>query len=128
MIAIDTNVLVRVIVEDTGQPEQTKIARDLVENAEKVYLTQIVQIECAWVLAKVYKIDRASLLAVLEHLLANSAFILQRSERFKTAIDLFRLGHADFADCLILTESSYLDAVLYTFDKRLGRHSNTRLL
>ncbi len=128
MIAIDTNVLVRVIVDDTGQPEQTKIARDLVENAQKVYLTQIVQIECAWVLAKIYKVDNASLLAVLEHLLINSAFILQRPEQFKTAIDLFREGHADFADCLILTESSCLDAVLYTFDKRLGRHSNTRLL
>lgn len=128
MIAIDTNVLVRVIVEDTGQPEQTKIARDLVENAQKVYLTQIVQIECTWVLAKVYKIDRATLLAVLEHLRVNSAFILQRPEEFKAAINLFRLGHADFADCLILSESSYLDAVLYTFDKRLGRHSNTRLL
>ena len=30
MIAIDTNVLVRVIVEDTGQSEQTNIARELV--------------------------------------------------------------------------------------------------
>jgi len=128
VIAIDTNVLVRVIVEDTGQPEQTKIARDLVENAQKVYLSQIVQVECAWVLAKVYKIDNASLLMVLEHFLINSAFILQRPEQFKTAIDLFRQGHADFADYLILTESSCLDMVLYTFDKRLGRHSNTRLL
>ncbi len=128
MIAIDTNVLVRVIVEDTGQPEQTKIARDWVEKAQKVYLSQIVQVECTWVLAKVYKIDNTSLLAVFEHLLINPAFILQHPEHFKTAIDLFRLGHADFADCLILTESSYLDAVLYTFDKRLGRHSNTRLL
>jgi predicted nucleic-acid-binding protein len=118
-------VLVRVIVEDIGQPEQTKIARDLVENAQKVYLSQIVQIECTWVLAK---IDNASLLRVLEHLLINPAFILQHSEHFKTAIDLFRLGHADFADCLIVTESSYLDTVLYTFDKRLARHSNTRLL
>lgn len=128
MIAIDTNVLVRVIVEDTGQPEQTKIARDLVENAQNVYLSQIVQIECTWVLAKVYKIEKAALLTVLEHLLVNPAFILQRPEHFKTAIELFRQSHADFADCLILAETLYLDAVLYTFDKRLGRHSNTRLL
>lgn len=128
MIAIDTNVLVRVIVEAAGQPEQTKIARDLVENAQKVYIPQIVQIECTWVLAKVYKIDNAALVAVLEHLLINSAFILQQPERFKNAIDLFRQGHADFADCLILVESSHVDTVLHTFDKRLGRHNNTRLL
>jgi predicted nucleic-acid-binding protein len=121
-------VLVRVIVEDIGLPEQTKIARDLVENAQNVYLSQIVQIECTWVLAKVYKTDKATLLTVLEHLLVNPAFIPQRPEHFQVAIDLFRLGRADFADCLILIESSYVDAVLYAFDKRLGRHSNTRLL
>lgn len=128
MIAIDTNVLVRVIVEDTGQPEQTKIARDLVENAQNVYLSQIVQIECTWVLAKVYKIEKTALLTVLEHFLVNPAFILQRPEHFKAAIELFRQSHADFADCLILAETSDLDTVLYTFDKRLGRHSNARLL
>ena len=55
MIAIDTNVLVRVIVEDTGQSEQTNIARELVKIAQKGYITQIVQVECSWVLAKVYK-------------------------------------------------------------------------
>jgi predicted nucleic-acid-binding protein len=128
VIAIDTNVLVRVIVEDTGQPEQTKIARDLVEEAQQVYLPQIVQVECSWVLAKVYKIDRATLLTVLEHLLVNPAFVLQHPDHFKTAVDLFRQGHADFADCLILAESSYFDATLYTFDQRLSQHGNTKLL
>lgn len=58
MIAIDTNILVRVMLEDTGQPEQTQTARDLVKNAEKVYLPQIVQVEFTWVLAKVYKVGK----------------------------------------------------------------------
>ncbi len=53
MIAIDTNVLVRIIVEDVGQAEQTKIARELAKTAQKIYLTQIVQVETTWVLAKV---------------------------------------------------------------------------
>jgi hypothetical protein len=33
MIAPDTNVLVRIIVEDTGQTEQTQIARALAKTA-----------------------------------------------------------------------------------------------
>jgi predicted nucleic-acid-binding protein len=128
MIAIDTNVLVRIIVEDTGQTEQTKIARELAKNAQKVYITQIVQVECAWVLAKVYKIGKSNLLNVLEHLLDNPDYALQHSETFKTALALFRESQADFADCLILAESQYAKTTLYTFDKRLGKHSDTTLL
>lgn len=49
MIAIDTNVLVRIIVEDIGQAEQTKTARALAKSASKIYLSQIVQVETSWV-------------------------------------------------------------------------------
>ncbi|MDD2723116.1 MAG: type II toxin-antitoxin system VapC family toxin [Methylovulum sp.] len=128
MITIDTNVLVRVIVEDTGQTEQTKIARELVENAESVYVPQIVQVETIWVLTKTYKIDKAALLGVLEHLLLNPAFILQRQAIFKTALDLFKQSQAGFADCLILAESLDANAPLHTFDKRLGKHASIQLL
>jgi len=38
MIAIDTNVLVRIIVEDAGQIEQTKVARELAKNAHLVFI------------------------------------------------------------------------------------------
>ncbi|MDP1615221.1 MAG: type II toxin-antitoxin system VapC family toxin [Methylococcales bacterium] len=128
MIAIDTNVLVRIIVEDTGQIEQTKIARELAKTAQKVYITQIVQVECAWVLAKVYKIGKTELLKVLEHLQVNPDYVLQHDESFQTALALFRQSQADFADCLILAESQCAKTTLYTFDKRLGKHSDTILL
>lgn len=128
MITIDTNVLVRVIIEDTGQPEQTKAARNLIKNAESVYVPQIVQVEFTWVLAKTYKVDKATLLNVLEHLLINSTVILQHRDIFKNALDLFKQSQADFADCLILTESQLVKSRLYTFDKRLGKHHDTELL
>jgi predicted nucleic-acid-binding protein len=120
MIAIDTNVLVRIIVEDVGQAEQTKIARELAKTAQKIYLTQIVQVETTWVLAKVYKLNKPDLIAVLDHLLENPAFVLQNLESFQTALGLFRQSQADFADCLILVESQHVQTTLYTFDKRLG--------
>jgi predicted nucleic-acid-binding protein len=128
MIALDTNVLVRVLVEDTGQPEQTRIARDLVQQAKVVYVSQVVQVECTWVLAKVYKIGKTSLLAVLDHLLINPDYVLQREEEFAKALGLFRESQADFADCLILAESQQTETILHTFDKRLGKHNDTKLL
>lgn len=128
MVVIDTNVLVRVIVEDAGQPEQTKIARDLLDNAQSVYVPQIVQVEFVWVLTKTYKIDKAMLLNVLEHLLLNPAFILQRRDVFKIAVELFKESPAGFADCMILAESLDIKSLLYTFDKRLSKHLHTQLL
>ena len=128
MIAIDTNVLVRIIVEDTEQPEQTQIARDLIKNAETVYITQIVQIELTWVLAKVYKVGKINLISVLEHLLENPAFILQNTDIFSEALILFTQGQADFSDYLILSESLFIEAELYSFDKRLGKHNKVKLL
>lgn len=128
MVVIDTNVLVRVIVEDDGQPEQTKIARDLLDNVQSVYVPQIVQVEFVWVLTKTYKTDKAILLNVLEHLLLNPAFILQRRDVFKIAVELFKESPAGFADCMILAESLDIKSLLYTFDKRLSKHLHTQLL
>jgi predicted nucleic-acid-binding protein len=128
VIAIDTNVLVRIIVEDIGQPEQTRIAQELVKNAQLVYITQTVQVEFTWVLAKVYKIGKVQLISTLEHLQNNPSFILQRPEIFESALLLFQQSQADFADCLILVESQDNKTILYTFDKRLGKHNDAELL
>lgn len=128
MITIDTNVLVRAIVDDAGQPEQTQKARALVEKAQRVYVPQIVLVEFIWVLTKTYKIDKTTLLGVLKHFLVNPAYVLQRQEIFNTAVNIFKDSQADFADCIIWAESSHKQSLLYTFDKRLGRHPDTQLL
>lgn len=128
VIAIDTNVLVRVLVDDVGQIEQTQLARQLVSQHQHVYLTQIVQIECVWVLSKVYKVDKPMLVSILQHLDDNPAYILQQAECFKKALALFRMGNADFSDYIIVSECLAFKTVLYTFDKRLSRHFTTQLL
>lgn len=121
MIAIDTNVLVRVLVDDLQQIQQTQKARALVQQEKPIYLTQIVQTECIWVLKKVYKQDKDVLLKVLAHLHENPDFILQHPNIFVEAVKLFRHTHADFSDCLILAESIDKHAILYTFDKKLSQ-------
>lgn len=42
MIAFDTNVLVRVLVDDPGEPDQVKAAREKVRRAREVFIPQIV--------------------------------------------------------------------------------------
>jgi predicted nucleic-acid-binding protein len=111
-----------------NNPSKPQTARNLVKNAEQVYITQIVQIEFTWVLAKVYKVGKTNLVIALEHLLENPSFILQNTDIFSQTLVLFKQGQADFSDYLILTESWQIKAALYSFDKRLGKHSEVILL
>ena len=50
MIAVDTNVLVRILIDDPEEIEQTQAARKLARAAGTVFVPQIVQVECVWVL------------------------------------------------------------------------------
>ena len=119
MIAIDTNVLVRILVDDSGQPDQVQAARKLASDAKQLFVPQIVQVEMVWVLQAAYKLKKTAIIAVLEHLLHNSAFELQAKDRFLEALELFKRNSCGFADCLIAAESYAADRTLITFDKKL---------
>lgn len=73
MIAADTNIMVRVLVDDPEQPEQVAIARRLASEAKQLFVAQIVAVEMVWVLQSAYKLDKSTIVQLLEHLLHNSA-------------------------------------------------------
>lgn len=63
MIAIDTNVLVRILVDDPDAPEQCQQARDLVSSEkESVWIAQIVLVETVWVLESCYQFRKPTIL------------------------------------------------------------------
>lgn len=121
MIAVDTNVLIRILVDDPGASLQMQTARALLANAEALHVPQIVQVETVWVLESAYGFDKASICKILDHLLHHPQFQLQSVDSFTAAVSLFRKHSADFSDCLILTEATAQQLRLYTFDKKLGR-------
>jgi len=43
LIAVDTNLLVRILIDDPGQPEQVTIARSIARQARHVFVPQIVE-------------------------------------------------------------------------------------
>lgn len=128
MLALDTNVLVRVLVDDPTAPEQCRAARQMVSEAGEVAISQVVQIETAWVLAGAYGLSRSTLCEVMTKLSAHPAFHLQRLPIFLTALQCFREAHADFADCMILAESAAEGSALATFDRKFARLPGTRLV
>ena len=126
MIAIDTNVLVRVLIDEPSQAAHITAARALVADAGNVFVSQVVLIETVWVLESAYQLPKAEVLRALDHLLANAAFDLDEESRCVAAVRLFHDSNADFAGCLILTGCRARGLDLYTFDKRLSRLDGAR--
>lgn len=126
MIAVDTNVLVRVLVDDPDEKRQVAAARARVRRAGQVYVPQIVQVETVWVLETAYGLDKPTVVGVLDQLLRNEAYVLQNEAAFEKALAAFRVGKADFADYLILAESEAAGHPLLTFDSRLQKSPGTK--
>jgi len=128
MLAVDTNVLVRVLVDDPTAPDQCRSARQTVSEAGAVFVAQVVQIETVWVLASAYGLDKMAIQKVLEAIAGHPAFSLQRPEVFHAALQYYLAGHADFADCMILAESAGAGCELATFERKLAKLAGTRLV
>lgn len=128
MIAVDTNVLIRVVVDDPGQPQQVARARRQVKAAGRVFIPQVVQAELVWVLEDAFGASKPEIVGLLRHLLTNQAFVLQNEASFESALAQYETGSADFADYLILAEARSAGYPLITFDKRLQRAEGVQAL
>lgn len=120
-IVVDTNVLLRILLEDQQQPQQVQAARQLAKNAEKLYVPPVVQVESAWMMERGYQLDKSVILKPLTHLQSNPHFVLQEAETFRQALQQYSLSNVGFADCIILAQAQQLGFALYTFDKRLAK-------
>jgi predicted nucleic-acid-binding protein len=119
VIAVDTNVLVRILVDDPGQPAQVDAARALASRAKQVFVPLVVQVETVWVLESGYALSKEAVVQALEHLEVNQAFVLEDEDLCRRALGLFRSSSADYSDCAVLCACLARDLKLYTFDKRL---------
>jgi len=129
VIAVDTNLLVRILVDDPGQPSQVSAARTLAAKARQVFVPLVVQVETVWVLESGYGLlPKEKVVHILEHLEANQAFLLEDEGLCRRALDSYHSSNADYADCVILTNCRTRGLALHTFDKRLGKLKGATLL
>lgn len=133
MIALDTNVLVRFLVEDSQAVEQSRAARRLVMSAaatgDAIFLPDVVLCEFVWVLRRAYELDRAEVAATLQELLAAEHLVFESPEAVIDATTEYAHGPADFADYLVrnVALQSGCDR-LYTFDQKFARSDCVDLL
>ena len=126
MISVDTNVLIRILVNDPDNAAQVERARQVVNRYQTIYVSQIVQVETVWVLKSAYGFAKADILRVLEHLRENQAFRLEHEQLFELALAVYRESAIDFSDALILANSQQYHLLLLTFDKKLLTQPGTQ--
>jgi predicted nucleic-acid-binding protein len=126
MIAIDTNVLTRILVRDDAK--QTASADKLIHKG--AWVSHLVLAETVWVLDAVYDRSAAQLIAMLEMLLGHETLVLQDVDTVTLALENFRSKPAlGFSDCLILEVARKSGHTpLGTFDKRLAKLQGTQLI
>lgn len=120
MKALDTNVLVRYLVQDN--PAQSAKANEIVEREESLFLNCIVLCELVWVLESAYQYEREVIADVLEKILITKQFEIDGKEEAWMALSDYDSSRADFADCLIGRRNLSMGCeTTVSFDKRASQ-------
>lgn len=102
MIGLDTNVLVRFLVQD--DPDQAAAATAFVTGlteAEPGFVCREVLVELVWVLERAYDLSRGEIALALDGLLETRELMLESADSVAVAVDRYRKGGAGFADQMV---------------------------
>jgi predicted nucleic-acid-binding protein len=118
MIGLDTNVLVRYIMQDDAK--QALKAAKLLESLtveEPGFVSLVSVVELGWVLSSAYDLDRDQVAQALELMMRTKTVVVDRADEVMKALRVFKTSSADFADCLIArTAASVGCSKTMTFD------------
>ena len=126
MIALDTNVLIRFLVED--DVAQSRRATALIEGAvardEHLFVSDIVMCETVWVLSSAYRFSRTEIVDALSQLVRARSVDFNSADSIARALDAYRKEKGDFADYLIREHARSAGAdTVATFDGALLEES-----
>lgn len=131
-IAIDTNVLVRLLVQD--DEVQFAAARRLVDEAaeaeQPVLIMLCALLETEWVLRSRYKLDKAAISGAFAQLLESGDVDFEHVPTVEEALHLWsQQSRADFADCLLSARAVHLGRDRFlTFDVGASKLPRAELL
>ena len=129
MIGLDTNVVVRYLVQD--DPDQSAIATAVIDDLTETvpgYLSLVTVVELHWVLRRAYKLSAERCAELLEGLTDSREIRVDRESIVRAALESSRSG-LDFADAVIaeLGRAAGCRRTV-TFDQRAARQGAMHLL
>ena len=131
MIALDTNVLVRLVLHD--DETQAKAAERLLVRARReqteMFVADVVLCELVWVLTRRAGLSREDIATALDQLLRTELFVVDDAAKIERALAAYRAGKGDFADYLIREQARGAGAgEVGTFDRSLKGDTDFRIL
>jgi predicted nucleic-acid-binding protein len=126
MRAIDTNVLLRLILRDDDR--QTAAAEQFVRDG--AWTSTLALAETVWVLSSIYGFGPKELAAAVETLMNHQKLTVQDSDAVGTALELFHQNSSlGFSDCLMVALARNAGHLpLGTFDRRLAKMDGAQLV
>lgn len=113
MIAIDTNVILRLIVGD--DPQQLAVARALIAS-ERVLVPLTATLECEWVLRSFYKYPPGAIAGAIDAMMVLDNIEFEHADGVRWALERLVAG-ADFADMVHMVQGKAAHATIFaTFD------------
>jgi len=128
---LDTNVLMRHFTQDDAA--QARLASHFIAlectREDPCFINRVVLCEIVWVLESAYDYPRKDISDALERVLRTQEFSVEGMPAAWAALQMYRVGVTDFADCLIgeaNREAGCTETV--TLDKKAARDAGLRLL
>ncbi len=125
MAAVDTNVVIRLLVSDDESQQRTARRRldRLAAANEPVFVSTLVLAEVTWVLSSVYEYGREAQAEAVRALLETPPFVVDAAPSVRRALGWFEGGSAEFSDYLAAALADAVgQAPLFTFDRKLAQH------
>ena len=120
MIAIDTNVIVRLITRDDVL-QAAKARQFVAEATQPLFVSMLALVETAWLLRSNFGMDRSDAIRTLRRFLALDEIQIELPEWSNWALDQAESGY-ELADMLLLAAARDQDKFV-TFDKKLARRA-----
>lgn len=129
MIGLDTNVIVRFLVQD--DPAQAALASSLITSLTAEgpgYISSVVLVEAFWVLRRGYKLTTTDVVAALLALVSADEILVEQRDAVRTALRESQDGF-DFADALVALDGARRGCeYTATFDRKASEFRGMRLL
>ena len=124
MPALDTNALVRYLaLDDAAQLAAAKrLIRKCVSQGQTLFVPVTVTLELEWVLRSSFEYAKDEVMQLMASLFSAAELTFESERALEVALQLYRKGPADFADCLHVALAAQAGELpLWTFDKRAAK-------
>ena len=127
MIGLDTNVLLRYLVQDdpAQSPKATEVIERRLTKEDPGFVSLVCILEIVWVLGSLYKRSRGEIADHVEMILAADTLEVQNEQEVYQAVIALRNGSGTFEDALIGALGAWWScSATLTFDQSAAHRLN----